>query len=234
MRSSIACARCRRSKIKCVNSGIDTTCRACESSGRDCVYPTPAIGVGGNKRDLAALVEGDDRNGDWGDGPKRPRQRKIPGITGSSPGSKTGLDALDASILTAKVWEAVFDLFQSHFATHLPFLHPATFLGQTRQLSTPAPPTPVQGEGQETVRNVAFKADPSSSLIPLGVLALTARFHPPLVAFHSPVTGPPVEPARSIGILRDSFAQPAGRPRWRKPRRTGSRSNPGTADVGTP
>lgn len=188
MRSSIACARCRRSKIKCVNSGIDTTCRACESSGRDCVYPTPAIGISGNKRDLAALVDGEDRNGDWGDGPKRPRQRKIPGIPGSSPGSKAGLDALDASILTTKVWEAVFDLFQSHFATHLPFLHPATFLGQIRQLSTPAPPTPIQVEGQEAVRNVASKADPSSSLIPLGVLALTARFHPPLVAFHSPAS----------------------------------------------
>ncbi|KAJ6008088.1 hypothetical protein N7540_012064 [Penicillium herquei] len=189
MRSSIACARCRRSKIKCVNAGIDTTCRACESSGRDCVYPTPAIGVSGNKRDLAALADGDDRNGDWGDGPKRPRQRKIPGITGTVPGSKTGLDVLDASILTAKVWEAVFDLFQSHFATHLPFLHPATFLSQIRQLSTPAPPTPVQqADGQEAVRNSAFRSDPSSSLIPLGVLALTARFHPPLVAFHSPVT----------------------------------------------
>ena len=186
MRSSIACARCRRSKIKCVNAGIDTTCRACESSGRDCVYPTPAIGVSGNKRDLAALGEGEDRNGDWADGPKRPRQRKMTGITSTAPGSKPGLDVLDASILTTKVWEAVFDLFQSHFATHLPFLHPATFLGQIRQLSTPAPPTPVQIDGQEAVRNSTSKADLSSSLIPLGVLTLTARFHSPLVAFHSP------------------------------------------------
>ncbi|KAJ5088345.1 hypothetical protein N7456_011961 [Penicillium angulare] len=194
MRSSIACARCRRSKIKCVNAGIDTTCRACESSGRDCVYPTPAV-ISGSKRDLASLAEGDDRNGDWGDGPKRPRQRKIPGITGTTPGSKTGLDALDASILTAKVWESVFDLFQSHFATHLPFLHPATFLNQIRQLSTPAPPTPVQVDGHEQVRSSVPKADPSATLIPLGVLALTARFHPPLVAFHSPASpGHPSNP----------------------------------------
>lgn len=41
MRSSIACARCRRSKVKCVNSGVHTTCKACESSGRECVYPVP-------------------------------------------------------------------------------------------------------------------------------------------------------------------------------------------------
>jgi len=181
MRSSIACARCRRSKIKCVNAGIDTTCRACESSGRDCVYPTPAIGVSGAKRNLEALVDGEDRNGEW-DGPKRVRSRKVAGIAGAAAGPKAGLDVLDSSILTAKVWEDVFDLFQSHFATLLPFLHPATFLGQIRQLSTPAP---VSIDGQEPVRT-APKSDQSTSLIPLGVLALTARFHPPLVAYHSP------------------------------------------------
>jgi hypothetical protein len=183
MRSSIACARCRRSKIKCVNAGIDTTCRACESSGRDCVYPTPAIGVSGAKRDLAALADGEDRNGDW-DGPKRHRSRKVVGISGSSASSKVGMDALDSSILTTKVWEAVFDLFQSHFATLLPFLHPATFLAQIRQLSSPAPPATLDGQDP---RN-SIPKDPSSSLIPLGVLALTARFHPPLAAAHSPAS----------------------------------------------
>ncbi|KAJ5102702.1 hypothetical protein N7532_003231 [Penicillium argentinense] len=186
MRSSIACARCRRSKIKCVNAGIDTTCRACESSGRDCVYPTPAIGVSGAKRDLAALADGEDRNGDW-DGPKRQRSRKMT-LSGASAGSKAGLDALDSSILTVKVWEAVFDLFQSHFATLLPFLHPATFLGQIRQLSTPAPPPVAALDGPDSMRTASPKTDPSSSLIPLGVLALTARFHPTLVAYHSPAS----------------------------------------------
>ncbi|KAJ5674206.1 hypothetical protein N7462_009645 [Penicillium macrosclerotiorum] len=196
MRSSIACARCRRSKIKCVNSGIDTTCRACESSGRECVYPTPAIGVSGAKRDLAALAEGDDRNGDW-DGPKRHRSRKMIGASGTPGASKAGLDALDSSILTTKVWEAVFDLFQSHFATLLPFLHPATFLGQIRQLSTPAPPPAVAPlDGHDAPRLPGSRSDPSSSLIPLGVLALTARFHPPLVAAHS--TASPGHPSNPL------------------------------------
>jgi len=44
MRSSIACVRCRRSKVKCVNNGINTTCRSCEASGRDCTYPVPVSG----------------------------------------------------------------------------------------------------------------------------------------------------------------------------------------------
>ncbi|KAL2817362.1 fungal-specific transcription factor domain-containing protein [Aspergillus granulosus] len=207
MRSSIACARCRRSKIKCVNAGIDTTCRACESSGRDCVYPTPAIGVGGAaKRDIAAVGDGEDRNGDW-DSPKRQRSRKAVGLSAAAAkdASRASLDALDSSLLTVKVWEAVFDLFQSHFATLLPFLHPASFMDQIRQLSgtQPAPaaaaatttattnhiatlnPT-AQDPTRDQIPNPSVpKAEPNP-LIPLGVLALTARFHPQLIVYHSP------------------------------------------------
>jgi hypothetical protein len=50
MRSSIACSRCRRSKVKCVNSGIGTTCRACETTGRECTYPVPSGSSGGGAR----------------------------------------------------------------------------------------------------------------------------------------------------------------------------------------
>ncbi|KAE8145931.1 C6 transcription factor [Aspergillus avenaceus] len=205
MRSSIACARCRRSKIKCVNAGIDTTCRACESSGRDCIYPTPAIGVGGGgKRDLAALADGDDRNGDW-DSPKRPRPRKSVAVSSSAArdAAKGTLDALDPSILTLKAWDAIFDLFQSHFATVLPFVQPAAFMNQARQLaaqSSSASSTSAAPMNPETLREnaqspPAVKTDPNL-LIPLGVLALTARFYPQLVAYHSPPSqGNPSNPA---------------------------------------
>ena len=199
MRSSIACARCRRSKIKCVNSGIDTTCRACDSSGRECVYPTPAIGVGAAaKRDIAALADGEDRNGDW-DSPKRQRSRKTVGLSSAArDASKASLEALDSSVLTIKVWEAVFDLFQAHYATILPFLHPASFMGQIRQLSGnnhTSPPTSSNNASstaipnpQEPPRDQAPNppSTPPNPLIPLGVLALTARFHPQLAAYHSP------------------------------------------------
>ena len=50
MRSSIACIRCRRSKVKCVNNGVGTTCRSCENSGRECTYPSP-ITTGTRRRD---------------------------------------------------------------------------------------------------------------------------------------------------------------------------------------
>jgi hypothetical protein len=41
MRSSIACVRCRRSKVKCLNQGPGTPCRACQTNGRECTYPEP-------------------------------------------------------------------------------------------------------------------------------------------------------------------------------------------------
>jgi hypothetical protein len=41
MRSSIACVRCRRSKVKCLNQGPGTPCRTCQNSGRECTYPEP-------------------------------------------------------------------------------------------------------------------------------------------------------------------------------------------------
>lgn len=191
MRSSIACARCRRSKIKCVNAGIDTTCRACESSGRDCVYPTPAIGVGGGaaKRDIAAMADGEDRNGDW-DSPKRQRSRKAVGVSSSAAkdAAKASLEVLDSSVLTVKVWEAVFDLFQSHYAFILPFLHPASFLGQIRQLSGATSSNNVTNSenNRDAPQSPPAPRTEPNPLIPLGVLALTARFHPHLVAYHSP------------------------------------------------
>jgi len=200
MRSSIACARCRRSKIKCVNAGIDTTCRACESSGRDCVYPTPAISVGGAsaiKRDHGTLLDGEGINGDI-DSPKRQRSRKSVS-SAAKDASKSALDALDSSILTVKVWEAVFDLFQSHYATLLPFLHPATFLGQIRQLSHNSQTSPLsnittninsinapQENNRDHSQSPPLPKPELNPLIPLGVLALTARFHSQLVAYHSP------------------------------------------------
>jgi hypothetical protein len=41
MRSSIACVRCRRSKVKCLNQGPGTPCRACLTNNRECTYPEP-------------------------------------------------------------------------------------------------------------------------------------------------------------------------------------------------
>ncbi|MCJ1415981.1 hypothetical protein MMC32_002316 [Xylographa parallela] len=183
MRSSIACARCRRSKIKCVNTGPNNTCKACETSGRECVYPTPAVGGGhGTKREGDPAEKGE---------VKRPRVRKSEGLAAERP-SSNGVsiqkestrpleEALDASVLTPKVWQEVFDLFQLHFATDLPFLHGPTFLGplcgaasSTSIVVTRSAPEPEEPEKL-----------PGYEMLLLGLLALTARFHPGLIAYHS-------------------------------------------------
>ncbi|KAH8696116.1 fungal-specific transcription factor domain-containing protein [Talaromyces proteolyticus] len=195
MRSSIACSRCRRSKIKCVNAGIDTTCRACESTGRECVYPAPAIGGASSKRDLAATLDGDDRAVDW-DNPKRSRPRKVVGPSGSAAkdAAKANADVLDSPILTPKVWETLSDRFQSHFAAFLPFIDPITFRKQVGQLAASLQ------DGQSAAENASQSPVPKpeiSPLILLGVLALTARFHPSLVSYHSPAATKPNPSAAS-------------------------------------
>lgn len=55
MRSSIACEKCRKSKTKCVNTGIDSICKACESGGRECRYATlSSSGVSQRRESTAA------------------------------------------------------------------------------------------------------------------------------------------------------------------------------------
>ena len=92
MRSSIACARCRRSKVKCVNSGVHTTCKACESSGRECVYPVP----GGSGAAIVASATntssgGTETSGRSGGGVGGNISHSQQGITtGSSAGASSG------------------------------------------------------------------------------------------------------------------------------------------------
>lgn len=110
MRSSIACIRCRRSKVKCVNNGVGTTCRSCENSGRDCQYPSPVAG-GSRRRDS---ISG--RADVYGDAERRQRPRKSTAtytsnpMTGPSDSPRPLLDALDPRLLTPAVWQELFDV----------------------------------------------------------------------------------------------------------------------------
>ncbi|KAH7388840.1 hypothetical protein BKA66DRAFT_61508 [Pyrenochaeta sp. MPI-SDFR-AT-0127] len=60
MRSSIACDKCRKSKTKCENSGINTVCKTCASTKRECIYG-PSIGTssGGSLRRESMATDGD-------------------------------------------------------------------------------------------------------------------------------------------------------------------------------
>ncbi|KXT03223.1 hypothetical protein AC578_4800 [Pseudocercospora eumusae] len=186
MRSSIACIRCRRSKVKCVNNGVGTTCRSCENSGRECAYPSPVAG-GTRRRDS---ISG--RADVYGDAERRQRPRKSTHtfvanpMSGSRESPRPLLDALDARLLTPQVWQELFDIFQIHYSADLPFLHPPTFLKPLRQSALQsAPPTPA---GNAPSDSASTARPPASTEFLLAFLALTARFHPKLVQHHSPPT----------------------------------------------
>lgn len=161
MRSSIACVRCRRSKIKCQNAGINTTCRACANQSRECAYPEPAAGQQTNKRPESALASRHD--GEGGE-VKRPRKRESDAVRKQS--LRHSDDPLESPPITPKLWRDVHTTFMLHCATELPFLHEEVF--HTR------------------VHQPAAERSADTQIFLLGMLTLTARFIPELVAFHDP------------------------------------------------
>jgi hypothetical protein len=160
MRSSIACSRCRRSKIKCQNNGTNTTCRACATTGRECTYPAPAaVGQQAAKRpDSTGGARTD------GDEAKRARKRESDAVRKHS--LRATDDPLESPPITPKLWKDVYNTFMLHCSTELPFLHEEVF--HTR------------------VHQPAAERTPDTQIFLLGMLTLTARFIPDLVAYHNP------------------------------------------------
>lgn len=87
-------------------------------------------------------------------------------------------DVLDPKLLTRSVWDDIYKLFKAHYSAEMPFLHPPTFRKRIFQISNPREP------------GASNPNDRDARLLFLGVLTLTARFHPALVAHHSPKTTP--------------------------------------------
>jgi hypothetical protein len=75
--------------------------------------------------------------------------------------------------LTRKVWDEVYEIFKLHFSTEMPFLHPPTFRNRMRQASHPR---------DHSIRPINLRDE---KVLLLGVLTLTARFHPELINYHS-------------------------------------------------
>jgi hypothetical protein len=42
-RGDIACIRCRHSKIKCINEGVESVCKMCKGRGTRCYYDPPKL-----------------------------------------------------------------------------------------------------------------------------------------------------------------------------------------------
>ncbi|RKF57850.1 putative transcriptional regulatory protein PB1A11.04c [Erysiphe neolycopersici] len=160
VRSSIACAR--------VNNGPNSTCKSCAQYNRECTYPV-AGSTPTPKR--AEAPSGANQIGETPDSKRRNRKVEESGRRVSQ---RIREDVLDSPILTRKVWDELFELFKLHFSTEMPFLHPPTFRNRMRQAAMPRDPNFVPADLEE------------GRVLLLGVLTLTARFHPGLASHHSP------------------------------------------------
>ncbi|KAI0025554.1 hypothetical protein F4780DRAFT_340046 [Xylariomycetidae sp. FL0641] len=163
MRSSIACTRCRRSKIKCENTGPNSICDSCIKTGKQCVFKVPDPVPPKRSEPPAATKQ--DRDG----GPDRKKLKKIDDISkvDSQRATVYAEEALAAPFLTEDLWEQLLDLYKLHFAPELPFLHLPTMKEKlSRKFSAPQ-----------------SDSDSEANLVLLGVLTLTARFHPDLVKY---------------------------------------------------
>lgn len=189
MRSSIACLRCRKSKIKCENDGGSSPCETCIKQGKDCRYPeaTPLP----PKRTEPPPASKQDREA----GSDRKRLKKIEDVSraeGSYSAAAHAEDILSAHYLTVKLWSEVFEIYRLHFATELPFLHIPTL---------------------KEDMGVKFRAShketsPDTNLVLLGVLTLTARFHQDLVKYatHTASAQPGAAKSRPVQYKPDSSA----------------------------
>ena len=156
-----------------MNTGVNSTCKACFQSSRECTYPPSGVAATPRRADATAPRTED--------GESKKRARKVDDTAGRRNSSKNE-DPLESPILTRKVWDELYDIFKLHFSTEMPFLHPPTFRNRMRQASFPRDPLASIPDLQD------------GRVLLLGVLTLTARFHPDLVTHHSQ-SGKPVEPA---------------------------------------
>ncbi|EGY20612.1 uncharacterized protein VDAG_10241 [Verticillium dahliae VdLs.17] len=158
VRSSTACLRCRRSKIKCDNTGqLDAACENCIKAGQRCQWPDPSV-VPPKRTDAPSSIRQDSEPGR---GRKRPR---ITPANAQSDGQQNAEDILSAPFLDRHVWDQILATYKLHFATELPFLHTPTLKDKIYQSRR----DPATGSSE-------------LNLVLLGILALTARYHDELV-----------------------------------------------------
>ncbi|KAI0161621.1 fungal-specific transcription factor domain-containing protein [Hypoxylon sp. FL1284] len=164
MRSSIACTRCRKSKIKCENRNGSSPCDSCIKTGKECFFNKPDPPPAPKRTEPPTGVK-QERDG----GSDRKKLKKIDDISkvDNQKASVYAEEVLSAPFLTEDIWEQVLDLYKLHFAPELPFLHLPTM--------------------KEKLGRKFKSAQPDSgsdlNLVLLGVLTLTARFHPDLVKY---------------------------------------------------
>ncbi|KAK1498121.1 fungal specific transcription factor, partial [Colletotrichum abscissum] len=181
MRSSIACLRCRKSKTKCDNDNTGSPCDTCIKAGHNCEFPDPKPLPAKRSKPPTVprqVVEV---------GHVRKRVTKLEDATSSDGRTAAALaqEVLSATYLTVDLWHQLFDIFKLHFATELPFLHLPTLKSVIHNKESKKPST-------------------ESNLILLGILTLTARFHPDLIKYAAHLTHDKIPDPKSRSALSKS------------------------------
>lgn len=189
LRSSIACQRCRKSKIKCNNTGGDSPCDTCIRNGKECIYPDVAPAPPKRTEPPAGVKS------EQGSERKRPRRiDDIAKLESAVPPAAFAEEVLTAPYLTESVWSEIFDLYKLHFATELPFLHLAT----------------LKEKMGNRFRAKQSDTSPEINLVLLGVLTLTVRFNPTLVSYVTTLrtasTVSSGSKSRQLGVSNDATA----------------------------
>lgn len=145
------------------NNGGTSPCDSCIKTGKECVFKMPDP-VPPKRTEPSSGVK-QERDG----GSDRKKLKKIDDISKVDNQRATvyAEEVLSAPFLTEDLWEQVLDLYKLHFGPELPFLHLPTMkerLGRKFKTSQP--------DGNSDI-----------NLVLLGVLTLTARFHPDLVKY---------------------------------------------------
>lgn len=160
MRSSIACSRCRKSKIRCENQGVGTKCASCVNSQKECLYPTPATGQSATPK-RSEPVNGARLEGEAD--VKRIRSRPSEAVRKQWQRDEN-TNPLESPHINLPMWREIHNIFSLHFSTELPFVHESTLFKWAAQ-----PATERLSEVEDFL---------------LGLLTLTARFHPDLIRHH--------------------------------------------------
>lgn len=186
MRSSIACLRCRKSKIKCENNGGSSPCDSCIKTGKECIFKLPEANPAPAKRSDPPVGVKQERDG----GSDRKKLKRIDDISKMDNHKATiyADEVLAAPFLTEDLWEQVLDLYKLHFAPELPFLHLPT----------------MKDKIAHKFKSAQQDCSPDFNLVLLGVLTLTARFHPDLVKYLAHVCSAQGGNARSRPVQTQS------------------------------
>ncbi|KAF6820068.1 hypothetical protein CMUS01_11619 [Colletotrichum musicola] len=189
IRSSIACARCRRSKIRCDNTGsLDSPCRNCVKSGNSCTWPTLAGQPSKSPELPSARRRRSSQEATTRSLRKRLKRNDAGTGTDDSPHST---DILVVRRIDRALWDKIFLTYQRHYATELPFLHIPTLKSKIYDLSPDRNP-------------VVFDVN----LVLLGLLALTGRYHPELVDYLEQAQGNgSTDTAVTTNITETTFAR---------------------------